>query len=150
MAMWEAGKFSKHFSYRLNGKTGTNSAVAMTSVRSRATRFYRLRCVHALTGVYLKWFGHREDNESWWCVGTTAEMWEHPFCHWGQWSKSQKALWKAEGKETGWKAGRCGYVLVSELFSMEEWDLAVVDFLVATDVGMFPPTCIEVRSGSRA
>ena len=48
-------------------------------------------------------------------------------------------LWKAVGKVTGWKAGRCRHVQISELFSMEECDQAVVDFLAATEVGKFPP-----------
>jgi hypothetical protein len=43
------------------------------------------------------------------------------------------------GKATGWKAGRCRQAQVSELFSMEISDKAVVDFLAATDVGKFPP-----------
>jgi len=48
-------------------------------------------------------------------------------------------LWKAAGKVKGWKAGRCRHVQVSELFSMEECDQAVVDFLAATEVRKFPP-----------
>jgi len=48
------------------------------------------------------------------------------------------ALWKAVGKVTGWKEGRCRHVQVSELFSTEECDQAVVDFLAATEVGKFP------------
>jgi len=48
-------------------------------------------------------------------------------------------LTKAVGKVTGWKAGRCRHVQVSELFSMEECDQAVMDFLAATEVGKFPP-----------
>jgi hypothetical protein len=48
-------------------------------------------------------------------------------------------LWKAVGKATGWKAGRCRQVQVSELFSMEKCDQVVMDFLMATDVGKFPP-----------
>jgi hypothetical protein len=43
------------------------------------------------------------------------------------------------GKVKGWKAGRYRHVQVSELFSMEECDQAVVDFLAATEVGKFPP-----------
>jgi hypothetical protein len=42
-AEWEADKCSKHFSYRLKGKTGTKRPVPMTSVKSLATRFYRLK-----------------------------------------------------------------------------------------------------------
>jgi len=54
----EADKCSKHFSYRLKGKAGTKRPIPMTSVKSLATRFYRLKSWHAPTGVYLKPFGH--------------------------------------------------------------------------------------------
>ena len=50
----------------------------------------------------------------------------------------QRILWKAVGWETGWKAGRCRHVQISELFSLEICDQAVLDFLVATEVGKFP------------
>jgi len=77
---WEADKCSKHVSYRLKGKTGTNKPVPMTSIKLLANRFYRLKCVHAPTGVYLKRFSHREDNK---CGGgrTAAQMREHLFRH---------------------------------------------------------------------
>jgi hypothetical protein len=47
------------------------------------------------------------------------------------------------GKERSLKAGRCRHVRVSELFSMEKCDKAVMDFLAATDVGKFPPKRVE-------
>jgi len=62
-----------------------------------------------------------------------------------RWKDQQKALWKAVGKATGWKASRCRHVQISELFSMEKFDQAVMDFLAATDVGMFPPKLAEER-----
>jgi hypothetical protein len=62
-AKWEADTYSKHFSYRLKGKTGTRRPVPTTSVKSLATRVYRLKCTHAPTGVELKWFSHREDDK---------------------------------------------------------------------------------------
>jgi len=43
------------------------------------------------------------------------------------------------GKVRGWKAGRFRHVQDSELFSMEECNLAVMDFLAATVVRKFPP-----------
>jgi len=138
-ARWEADKCSKHFSYRLKGKAGTKRTIPMTSVKSLAARFYRLKSGHAPTGVYLKRFGHREDDKCWWCKGTVAQTREHLFCHCSRWRDQQNALWKAVGKAKGWKAGRCRHVQVSELFSMEECDQAVVDFLAATEVGKFPP-----------
>jgi hypothetical protein len=68
-----------------------------------------------------------------------AQTREHLFRHCSQWRDQQSALWKAVGKAMGWKATRCRHVQVSELFSMEERDQAVVDFLAATEVGKFPP-----------
>jgi len=43
------------------------------------------------------------------------------------------------GKATGWKAVRCRHVQISELFSLEECDRVVLDFLAATEVREFPP-----------
>ena len=51
----------------------------------------------------------------------------------------------AESALEGWKAGRCRHVQISELFSMEKCDQAVMDFLAATDVGKFPPKQAEER-----
>jgi len=111
----------------------------MTSVKSLAARFYRLKSGHAPTGVYRKRFGHREDHKCWWCKGTVAQTREQLFLHRSQWRDQQNVLWKAVGKVKGWKAGRCLHVQVSELFSMDKCDQAVVDFLAATEVGKFPP-----------
>jgi len=140
-AQWEADKCSKHFSYRLKGKAGTKRPIPMTRVKLLAARFYRLKSRHAPTGVYLKRFGHRDDDTCWWCAGTVTQTQtrEHLFRHCSRWRNQQKALWKAVGKATGWKAGRCRHVQVSELFSVEECDQAVMDFLAATEVGNFPP-----------
>jgi len=94
-AKWEADKCSKHFSYRLKGKTGTKRPVPMTSVKSLATRFYRLKCGHAPTGVYLKRFDHREDDKCWWCGGggrTAAQTREHLFRHYSRWRDQQQTL----------------------------------------------------------
>jgi len=68
-----------------------------------------------------------------------AQTWECLFRHCSWWRDQQSALWKAVRKAKGWKAGRCRHVQVSEQFSMEECDQAVVDFLVATEVGKFLP-----------
>jgi len=68
-----------------------------------------------------------------------AQTWEHLFCHCSLWRDQQKVLWKAVGKVTGWKAGRCQHVQVSELFSMEKCDQAVENLLATTDVAKFPP-----------
>ena len=57
-AKWEPDKCSKHFSYRLKGKTGTKKPVPKTSLKSLATGFYRLMRAHTPTAVYLKRFGH--------------------------------------------------------------------------------------------
>jgi len=47
------------------------------------------------------------------------------------------------GKATGWRAGRCQHVQISELFSMEKCDKAVMDFLTATDIVKFLPRQME-------
>jgi len=39
-AQWEANKYSKHFSYRLNGRAGTKRPIPMTSIKPLAARFY--------------------------------------------------------------------------------------------------------------
>jgi len=140
-AQWEADKCSKHFSYRLKGKMGTKRPVLMTSVKSLATRFHRLMCGHAPTGAYLKRFGHREDDKCWWCGGggrTVAQMWEHILRHSSRWRDQQQTQWKTVQKATGCKACRCTHVQISELFSVEECDEAVMDCLSATDVGKVP------------
>ena len=67
------------------------------------------------------------------------QMWEHLFRHCSRWRDQQKVLWKAVGTVRGWKAGRCRHVQIAELFSMEECDQAVMDFLEATEIGKFPP-----------
>jgi hypothetical protein len=111
----------------------------MTSVKSLAARFYRLKSGQVPKGVYLKLFGHQDDDKFWWCGGTVSQTRELLFRHSRCWRDQQKALWKAVGKVRGWKAGRCRHVQISELISMEECDQAVVDFLAATEVGNFPP-----------
>jgi len=93
-AKWEADKCSKHFTFRLKGKMGTKRPVPMTSVKSLATRFYRLKCGHAPTGVDLKRFGHGEDDQCWCCGGggRPAQTQEHLFRHCSRWRVQQQAL----------------------------------------------------------
>jgi ribonuclease HI len=57
-AEWEADKCSKHLGYRLKGKAGAKISIPMTSAKSLAARFYKLKSGHAPTGVYLKWVNH--------------------------------------------------------------------------------------------
>jgi len=64
---------------------------------------------------------------------------EHLFRRCSRWRDEQNALWKAVGKATGSKAGRCRCVQISELFTTEDCDHVVMDFLAATEVGKFPP-----------
>jgi hypothetical protein len=56
-------------------------------------------------------------------------------------------LWKEVRKATGWRAGKCRHMQVSELLSMEKCDKAVMDFLAATDVWKNPP---KMDGGVRA
>ena len=64
---------------------------------------------------------------------------EHLFRHCSRWRDQQKALWKEAGEATGSKAGICRHVQIPELFSIEECNHAVLDFLAATEDGKFPP-----------
>jgi len=116
---WEANKCGQHFGYRLKGKAGTKRPIPMTSVKSLATRFYRVNSGHAPTGVNLKPFSHREDDKCWWCGGggrTAAQTREQLLYHCTQWRDQKKALWKAVGMGTGWTAGRYRHVQIIELF----------------------------------
>jgi len=63
-----------------------------------------------------KRFGLREDDKCFWCEGTVSQTREHLFRPCRRWSDPQKVLWKAVWKVTGWNAGRCRHVQVSELF----------------------------------
>ena len=77
-----------------------------------------------------------------------AQTREHLFHHCSRWRDHQMELWTVVGKATGWKAGRCRHVQISELFSIEECDQAVMDFLAATKVGKFSPKVKEMAVGS--
>ena len=66
-------------------------------------------------------------------------MWEHLVRHCSRWKDQQETLWKVVGKATGWRVGRSRHVQVSELLSMQRCDKGVMDFLIATDIGKFPP-----------
>lgn len=68
-----------------------------------------------------------------------AQIPEHLNYYYSEWKDQQSALWKQVGKAKGWRAARCQHMLVSELLSIKECDQVVVDFLVATEVGKFPP-----------
>jgi len=68
-----------------------------------------------------------------------AQTREHLFRHCSRWIDQQRTLWKTVRQTTGWKAGRCRHVQISVLFTTEECEQAVMDFLAATEVGKFPP-----------
>jgi len=63
----------------------------------------------------------------------------HHDCYCSQWSDQQRELSKVVGIATGFKVGRCWHVQILELFTIEQCDQAVMDFLVATEVGKFSP-----------
>jgi hypothetical protein len=67
---------------------------------------------------------------------STPQTREHLFCYCKRWKNEQRELWRAVGRVTGWKAGKCRHLQISELFSMEIQ--AVIDFLAATEIGKFP------------
>lgn len=57
--MWVADKCSKHYEYRLKSRVGSNRSITMTSVKSFAMMFYRLKSRHAPIGTYIIRFGHQ-------------------------------------------------------------------------------------------
>jgi hypothetical protein len=63
----------------------------------------------------------------------------HLFHHCSWWRDHKRELWRTVGKATGWKAGRSRHVQITVLFSIEECNQLVVDFLAVTEVGKFPP-----------
>jgi len=140
---WQAEKSSKHYAHRLKGKAWSKSAVPMTSVKSLAMRFYTLKSGQAPNGTYLKRFGQRENDKCWWCGSRMLQTQEHLFRHSSRCRDQQTELWKAVGKATGCKAGRCCNEQISELFTPEKCDEAEMDFLAATDVAMYPPKLEE-------
>jgi hypothetical protein len=136
---WEADKCRNHFSYRLKGMAGTNRDSTMSRVMPLAARVYCVMSGHAPTGVHLKLVGHRDDHKCWWCGGTVPQTRQHLFRHCCRLRVHQRKLWKAVRKVTGWRAGRCWYVQISELVSIEVCDQAVMDFLAASEGRKFPP-----------
>jgi len=111
----------------------------MISLKSLANTFHRLDSGHAPTAVYQKWFSHWDDNICWWCGGTVSQTWEHLFRHCSSWRDHQRKLSKAAIMATCWRAGGCRPVQIPALLSNEEWDQALMDFLVATEVRKCPP-----------
>jgi hypothetical protein len=109
----------------------------MESMKSLASRYFQLKCEHASTATYLKRFEQWDDDQCWWCE-KAAQTRDHLFRHCRKWKSEQQELWKAARWETGWKPGRCRHVQISELYSLEKCDQAVMDFLAATEVRKFP------------
>lgn len=66
-------------------------------------------------------------------------MQKHLFRHCSPWRDHQTELCKGMGKAMGWKEGRYRHMQISELFSIDEYDRAVIDFLGATEIGKCPP-----------
>jgi hypothetical protein len=58
MAKWEADWCTKPYSYCLKATARSKRPIPMTSLKSLAARFYRLKSGHAPTGAHLKQFGH--------------------------------------------------------------------------------------------
>lgn len=124
----------------------------MTSVKSLAAWFNIHKCRLAPTGVYLKRFGHQEEDICWWYCGggrRAAPMRGNLFRHCSWWRDQQKALWNAVGKPRGWTACRHRLVQISELGYIKECNQVVMDFPAATEVGNFPPKWMTARCRCR-
>jgi len=107
-AEWVADKCSKHFSYMLKGKAETKRPIPLTRIKLLAARFYRMKSVHAPTGVYLKRFGHRDDDKCCCSGGTVAQTQEHLFHHCSTWKDQQKTLWKQWDRQQAGMRGDAG------------------------------------------
>jgi len=121
------------------GQGGDKRPIPMTSVKSQAAKFYRLKSGHAPTGVYLKWFGHWAGDKCWWYVGTVSQTQEHLFRHCRRCKDKQMTLWKSVEQATDWTAGRCRHVQISERFTIDPCILAGMDFFAATEFWKFRP-----------
>jgi len=62
-----------------------------------ASRYYKLKSGHALTGVYLKSADNRPDDHCWWCDPEnnfgTQQTRDHLFKHCYKWKDQQAVLW---------------------------------------------------------
>jgi len=120
----------QNYGYRVgkgSGKDGSQRPILMSSKKSLAIRYYPMRCRHAPTAAYLKQFRLQDDGQCWWRKQASQTR-EHLFRHCKRWKHEQRKLWKAVGWMTGWKAGTCRHKQISELFSMEICDQAMIDF----------------------
>lgn len=92
--------------------------------------------------MYRQWFGPRDNDNWWWCGGsskTVAQTQKHLLLHCSRCRDQQKTFWNEVGKATGWRAGRCRHIQVSEPLSMEMCNTVVMDILIATEIGKFLP-----------
>ena len=97
-----------------------------------ASRYYQLKTGHALTGMYLKWIGCREDDTCWWCHGPGIfQTREHLIKTCTTWRQQQKVLWEEIRLYTG--CGRDRF-RIADLFA-DEFTEAILAFLETTDVG---------------
>jgi len=122
----------------------------MNSPTSLVARFYPLKCGHAPVGMYLGnvpktgltlrcrrmlAVQRRRQNGSP-DVGASLPPLQPK-------ERPAKDALEEVGIATGWSAGRCRHLQVSELLSMEKCDKGVMAFLIATDIGKFPPQHVE-------
>jgi len=77
---------------------------------------------------------NQQDDDYIWSCGKAAQAREHLYRHGKKRKNELRKLWKTARRQTGWKEGRCKHVQISELFSTEKCDQAVMNFLAATEV----------------
>ena len=105
------------------------------STKRLASRFYQLKTGHCPTGQYLNWTKSRPTPQCWWCRYRTQAR-DQLLKEYPEWKPQQKILWAEVKKETGrwkdrWK--------VRDLLADGRCSQAVLDFLLATDVGRRVP-----------
>jgi hypothetical protein len=99
--------------------------------KTTASRYYRLKAGHALTGQYLNWIGSKEDDMCWWCCKPgVIQTREHLL----RWHYLEKAAENPLEGSTSTKRGRDRFC-IADLFADGRCTEAILEFLETTDIG---------------
>jgi len=108
-----------------------------------ASRYYRIKAGHCLSGKYLQWTENRPTTQCWWCP-CQMQTREQPFKVCPEWKGQRKILWAEVLKETRRRKRRFA---VRDLLADGRCGQAVLDFLPTTDVGRLVPTEEDAENG---